>query len=46
MNDKEFIIFLCKQILDIVADGDDPDIKTIERELRNRDINPDDIFVY
>lgn len=37
MNDKEFIIFLCKQILDI---------KTIERELRSRNINPDDIFIY
>lgn len=46
MSDKEFIIFLCEQILNIIADGDDPDIKVIEMELRKRDINPNDIFIY
>lgn len=45
MSDKEFIIYLCEQIWDIVSDGNEPDLETIENELRSRDINPDDVFV-
>lgn len=46
MNDKEFIIYLCEQIWDLVSDGNEPNIETIEEELRNRDINPDEVFIY
>lgn len=46
MDDREFIIYLCKQICDIASDGDEPDIETISKELEDREINPDDIFVY
>lgn len=46
MDDKEFIIFLCEQIWDIVVDGNEPDIESIENELKNRNINPYDIFTY
>jgi hypothetical protein len=45
MTDKEFIIFLCRQINDICGDGDDPDMKTIEKELKARNIDIEDVFI-
>lgn len=46
MSDREFIFYLCRQIWNICSDGNEPDIEKIEEELRNRNINPDDIFTY
>ena len=45
MSDKEFIIFLCGQIR-IFCDGDQPDTKTITKELEDRGLDINDIFVY
>ena len=45
MNDKEFIIYLCKQIFNIVVDGNEPDLDIIEKELKHRGINPDEVFI-
>ena len=45
VSDKEFIIFLCEQIYDIVCDGDEPDMKIIEKELENRKLDINDIFI-
>ena len=46
MNDNEFIKYLCEQIWNITehADCDDLDFEMIVEELRNRNINPDEIF--
>jgi len=46
MTDKEFIIFLCEQICGLACDGDEPDMDIIEKELKNRNINIDDVFTY
>lgn len=46
MDDREFIIFLCEQIRDIISDGDDPDLVLIEKELTARGIDPDTVFIY
>lgn len=46
INDREFIKYLCKEIWYIVSDGDDPDIEFIKKQLLERGINPDDVFVY
>jgi len=49
MSDKEFILFLCKLFWNLVADGSEPsdeEWKTINQELRKRDIDPDEILVY
>jgi hypothetical protein len=46
MNDKEFILFLCKELWYVLSDGDETDLETIQKELKNRGIDPDEIFTY
>ena len=46
MSDKEFIIYLCEQIFNIVVDGNEPNLDIIEKELKHRDIDPDEVFIY
>jgi Fe-S cluster biosynthesis and repair protein YggX len=46
MTDKEFIIFLCKQINNICSDGDNPDMEIIAKELEARNIDFDEVFDY
>ena len=46
MSDRDFIIFLCEQIWDIVSDGNEPNMDKICKELFIRNIEPDDIFIY
>jgi len=46
MEDIEFIKFLCKEILNICSDGDEPNLKVIDEELEKRGIDPNDIWVY
>ena len=46
MTDKEFIVFLCEEIMNAYLAGKEPKMEMIETELINREIDPDDIFVY
>lgn len=46
MTDREFIIFICGQLWELISDGDEPDMDTIENELKSRGINSEDIFTY
>lgn len=46
MDDREFIEYLCRQIMNICSDGDYPDFETIEGELQKRGIDPEDVFAY
>ena len=47
-KDKRFIISLCEQIWDMVNGGTfyGEDYEKIEKELKVRGIDPDDLFVY
>lgn len=46
MNDLEFIKFLCKELWNSATRGDEPDLEIIDKELRKRNIDPDDVFGY
>ena len=44
LTDKEFIIFLCYQLWNSIYHGNKPDLKIVKKELKYREINPDNIF--
>jgi len=49
MTDLELILYLCKILWDLCSDGDMPDDKdfeTLNKELKARGQDPDDIFGY
>ena len=45
MNDREFILFLLKEIQDVIL-GDEPDFDLIEDTCREMDIDLDEVWTY
>lgn len=46
MTDRELIIFLTEQIYRLLCEGNEPDLDKIKDELKRRNIDFDDIFLY